>query len=166
MDQAIRSTTGFLNDDKSNSTTLDHSDAIHLQLNLFLASTLNSTNIDMLITLKSSANTATFCPNHCNSHSTTSTSDDMDIDFARRGSLSFSDRQQGLVKDFVLFAVSQAISKPFVPGPIPVSDPNAISKPSKWNTRNIRSQETISSTPSRGLDSAVKLLPPVTLKRT
>ncbi|KAH9271287.1 hypothetical protein BASA83_006614 [Batrachochytrium salamandrivorans] len=65
-----------------------------------------------------------------------------------------------------LFAVSQAISKPFVPGPIPVSDPNAISKPLKWNTRNIKIPEKRSrSTPSRDLDSAMKLIPPVTLRK-
>ncbi|KAH9244125.1 hypothetical protein BASA81_018510 [Batrachochytrium salamandrivorans] len=37
---------------------------------------------------------------HCNSRPTTSEPDDMDIDFARRGPLTSSERQQRFIKDF------------------------------------------------------------------
>ncbi|KAH9244899.1 hypothetical protein BASA81_017658 [Batrachochytrium salamandrivorans] len=105
----------FLNGDKSSSTTLNHSDAIHLQLNLFLASTLNSTNIDMLITLIVSQ-CSNLSPTTATPTQQRPTSDDMDIDFVLGVAPSvFQTDSKGLVKDSALFVVSQDIFNPPAP---------------------------------------------------
>ncbi|KAH9271298.1 hypothetical protein BASA83_006627 [Batrachochytrium salamandrivorans] len=51
------------------------------------------------------ANTPTFCSDHCNSRPTTSNSNDMDIDFARRGPLTTAERRQRFSQDFVLLCI-------------------------------------------------------------
>ncbi|KAH9268424.1 hypothetical protein BASA83_009427 [Batrachochytrium salamandrivorans] len=70
----------------------------------------------------------------------------MDINFARRGPLSFfRDDNIGLVKDFVLFAVSQDTSKHLSSVQLSLSGPQATrSKPLKWKAPAMKFRETIS----------------------
>ncbi|KAH9271469.1 hypothetical protein BASA83_006321 [Batrachochytrium salamandrivorans] len=68
----------------------------------------------------------------------------MDIDFARRGPLTSSNDNRGLVKDSALFAVSQDTSKPLVLGPTLALGLSDRSKPLKWKAPAMKFRETIS----------------------
>ncbi|KAH6579713.1 hypothetical protein BASA60_003172, partial [Batrachochytrium salamandrivorans] len=115
MDQAFGSTTGFLNGDRSSSTTLDHSDETHLQLNLFLASTLSSTNSNMFDNSNHQQIQQPSAPTTATPVQQRPTSNDMDIDLLVVVLSLLLNDNRGLVKDSALFAVSQDTSKPLVP---------------------------------------------------
>ncbi|KAH9271290.1 hypothetical protein BASA83_006617 [Batrachochytrium salamandrivorans] len=72
------------------------------------------------------------------------TTDDMDIDLARRGPLTSQKDNRGLVKDSALFVVSQDTSKPLVPGPTLALGLSDRSKPLKWKAPAMKFRETIS----------------------
>ncbi|KAH9244951.1 hypothetical protein BASA81_017599 [Batrachochytrium salamandrivorans] len=133
MDQAIRIDNRIFERKRSSSITLDHSDAIHLLVSLFFAANLSSTKNDLLITLIVSKYT-NFCPTTATPVQQRQTTDDMDIDFARRGPLTTAERQQRLVKDSALFAVSQDTSKLLVPDPT-LALAHAKSKQLKWKAQ-------------------------------
>ncbi|KAH6603018.1 hypothetical protein BASA61_000528 [Batrachochytrium salamandrivorans] len=90
---------------------------------LFLAFTLSSTNSNMLTTPVDQQIQQPSAPITATPVQQRPTSDDMDIDFARRGPLTSSNDNRGLVKDSALFAVSQDTSKPLVLSPTLASDP-------------------------------------------
>ncbi|KAH9271288.1 hypothetical protein BASA83_006615 [Batrachochytrium salamandrivorans] len=75
------------------------------------------------------ANTATSVPTTATPVQQHRTSNDMDINFARRGPLSFSDRQQRFSQEPYLVCGQSGHLKAFCPRSNSSSDPNAISKP-------------------------------------
>ncbi|KAH6596373.1 hypothetical protein BASA61_003498 [Batrachochytrium salamandrivorans] len=94
------------------------------------------------------------------------TSDDMDIDFARRGSLSFSDRQQRFSQEPYLVCGQSGHLKAFCPRSNSSFRPQRhIQAIEMEHSQHQDPRKRSRSTPSRDLDSAMKLIPPVTLRK-